>query len=181
MYKERDAPLPARIFLVRISRDASHGSGETKDEEERKREDTSRDPDIPCRVGTTRGRHVTPNIGRKPKLITTDLHSTRNALIPHVLFSLRSRERTKSYTSGFATVGDGGHLLWSFFLPSFSTKRVSIPALSPSLCLLRRISASLPASPWETRSASNRVKENPPHGGGREGRSCSREEREGNA
>jgi len=29
-----------------------------------------RDPDIPCRVDTARGRHVTPNIGRKPKLIT---------------------------------------------------------------------------------------------------------------
>jgi hypothetical protein len=31
------------------------------------------DPDIPRRVGTARGRRVTPNIGRKPKLITTPI------------------------------------------------------------------------------------------------------------
>ncbi|KYQ60343.1 hypothetical protein ALC60_00751 [Trachymyrmex zeteki] len=52
---------------------ASRGVANRNDEakgEEREHVDV-RDPDIPCRVDTARGRHVTPNIGRKPKLITT--------------------------------------------------------------------------------------------------------------
>ncbi|KYN41169.1 hypothetical protein ALC56_04320 [Trachymyrmex septentrionalis] len=63
-----------QIGRIRFAFDgASRGIANRNDEakgKEREHVDV-RDPDIPCRVDTARGRHVTPNIGRKPKLITT--------------------------------------------------------------------------------------------------------------
>lgn len=175
MYKEgRNASLTSlRILLnVYISRRILHrgergrtAKSEAKSTKTRRRSRSGHS--VPCRYNS-RGRHVTPNIGRKPKLITTDLHSIRNALNPsHVLVSLRSHEQESHgvahewfryrqciYTTA---VHLPVPLRFSSSSSSSSAKRVSILA---ALCFVsRRISASSPGSPWETRSASDRIKE----------------------
>lgn len=163
-------PSSLRILLnVYISRRILHRGGGGKKSEAKRTKTRRRSRSghsVPCRYNS-RGRHVTPNIGRKPKLITTDLHSIRNALNPsRVLVSLRSHEQESHGVAHewfryrqciYTTVVHLPVPLRFSSSSSSSAKRVSILA---ALCFVsRRISASSPGSPWKTRSASDRIKE----------------------
>lgn len=171
MYKEgRNASLIAshpfeRVYIMTHLTREREGKKKSEAKRTKTRRRSRSGHSVPCRYNS-RGRHVTPNIGRKPKLITTDLHSIRNALNPsHVLVSLRSHEQESHgvahewfrYRQCIYTTVVHLPVPLRFSSSSSSAKRVSILA---ALCFVsRRISASSPGSPWETRSASDRIKE----------------------
>lgn len=114
-------------------------------DERSKEEEHVGDPNIPCRVGTARGRHVTSNIGHKPKLITTT-----SILLEMPRLSTLHGDGCVAHKLAIIDVDvDVVHL-------PFLGRNESIPALSPWLCLAEfRL---LARSPRETRSASGRVK-----------------------
>lgn len=86
-----------------------------------------RDPDIPYRVDTARGRHVTPNIGRKPKLITT----------ASILLEMPSIPASPSESMGYGIAHELAIIDVNVVHVPFSRRCESIPVLSPSLCLAK--------------------------------------------
>ena len=77
-----------------LSRGVANRNDEAKGKE-REHVDV-RDPDIPCRVDTARGRHVTPNIGRKPKLITTAFILLEMPFYPSLTLRVTGKHRARA-------------------------------------------------------------------------------------
>lgn len=90
---------------------------------------------VPCRY-SSRGRHVTLNIGRKPKLITTT-SILLGMLSPFSSPSPSPSPFAPNRVTGVAGIARGAHYRVDVdvvHLPFFRRSE-SIPALSPSLCL----------------------------------------------
>jgi len=103
-----------RLFRIRLVFD---GASQRKDEAKDGREHVDIcDPDIPYRVDTARGRHVTPNIGRKPKLITTASILLEMLSVPHLselrgMASCTNSPLPTSMWSAFRSLDDANRFL----------------------------------------------------------------------